>query len=95
MPEAHLDRAGGHLLVGPGQIRKRGLIVSSVIRPADVRACNSGWTSQVGQSVSAILPSLIHGQRAQITPSDQRNLAIWSGGATICRDDEVPTTNFR
>jgi hypothetical protein len=44
----------------------------------ECESCNSGWTQQIEQSVSTILPRLIHGERMRITVEDQQALAAWS-----------------
>jgi hypothetical protein len=41
-------------------------------------ACNGGWTSQIEQSVTAILPGLIRGDQTEFTREEQRALATWS-----------------
>src|SRR5580700_11192677 len=41
-------------------------------------ARNSGWMSQIEQSVMAILPGLVSGYRVLLTPGDQEALARWS-----------------
>jgi hypothetical protein len=41
-------------------------------------ACNSGWMSQIEQSVMAILPGLVRGHQVLLTPGDQEALARWS-----------------
>jgi hypothetical protein len=51
---------------------------------ADVKArvecarCNGGWTCQIEESVSLILPELIKGQQMQLSIQDQQALASWS-----------------
>jgi hypothetical protein len=41
-------------------------------------SCNSGWTSQIEQSMSDIMPKLIRGEQTEVTPRDQRALPAWS-----------------
>ncbi len=45
---------------------------------AECSGCNGGWTRQIEESVSAILPKLIHGQQMQLSTQDQQALATWS-----------------
>ncbi len=45
---------------------------------AECTRCNSGWTRQIEESVSVILPKLIHGQHVQLSTQEQRALASWS-----------------
>jgi hypothetical protein len=45
---------------------------------AECFTCNSGWTGQIEESVSAILPKLIHGQEIEVAPQEQQALATWS-----------------
>jgi hypothetical protein len=40
--------------------------------------CNGGWTREIEESVSVILPQLIEGQQMQLTTQDQQALASWS-----------------
>jgi hypothetical protein len=40
--------------------------------------CNSGWTRQIEDSVSLILPKLIRGKQMQLPIRDQQALASWS-----------------
>lgn len=45
---------------------------------AECTQYNSGWTRQIEESVSVILPSLIQGQQIQLSTQDQQALASWS-----------------
>jgi hypothetical protein len=45
---------------------------------AECTRCNSGWTRQIEESVSLILPKLIRGQQMQLSIQDQQALASWS-----------------
>ena len=40
--------------------------------------CNGGWTRQIEESVSLILPKLMQGQQMQLSVQDQEALASWS-----------------
>ena len=45
---------------------------------AECTGCNAGWTRQIEESVSLILPKLIHGQQIRLSVQDQQALASWS-----------------
>jgi hypothetical protein len=45
---------------------------------AECTGCNGGWTRQIEESVSIILPKLIQGQRMRLSTQDQQALASWS-----------------
>jgi hypothetical protein len=45
---------------------------------AECARCNGGWTRQIEESVSVILPKLIQGQRMRLSTQDQQALASWS-----------------
>lgn len=45
---------------------------------AECGRCNAGWTREIEESVSLILPRLIKGQQAQLSIQDQQALASWS-----------------
>lgn len=46
---------------------------------AECTRCNGGWTRQIEESVSLLLPKLIQGQQMQLSIQDQQALASWSG----------------
>jgi hypothetical protein len=45
---------------------------------AECSRCNRGWTRQIEESVSLILPELIKGQQIQLSIHEQQALASWS-----------------
>lgn len=45
---------------------------------AECARCNGGWTRKIEESVSAILPKLIRGERMQLSITYQQALASWS-----------------
>ena len=45
---------------------------------AECTGCNAGWTRQIEESVSLILPKLIQGQQMELSIQDQQALASWS-----------------
>lgn len=45
---------------------------------AECTRCNSGWTREIEESASLILPRLIQGQQTQLSIQDQQALASWS-----------------
>lgn len=45
---------------------------------AECTRCNGGWTREIEESVSLILPKLIHGKQMQLSIRDQQALASWS-----------------
>lgn len=45
---------------------------------AECARCNGGWSRQIEESVSGVLPKLIRGQRMQLSVTDQEALASWS-----------------
>lgn len=45
---------------------------------AECTRCNSGWTREIEESVSLILPKLIQGQQMHLSTRDQQALASWS-----------------
>jgi hypothetical protein len=45
---------------------------------AECAQCNGGWTREIEESVSLILPKLIQGKQMQLSIRDQQALASWS-----------------
>jgi hypothetical protein len=45
---------------------------------AECGRCNAGWTREIEESVSLILPQLIKGQQTALSIKDQQALASWS-----------------
>ncbi len=45
---------------------------------AECTGCNAGWTRQIEECVSLILPKLIQGQQMRLSVQDQQALASWS-----------------
>jgi hypothetical protein len=45
---------------------------------AECGRCNAGWTREIEESVSVILPQLIKGQQTPLSIQDQQALASWS-----------------
>lgn len=45
---------------------------------AECTRCNGGWTREIEESVSVILPKLIQGKQMRLSITDQQVLASWS-----------------
>jgi len=45
---------------------------------AECARCNGGWTRELEESVSPIVPKLIRGEQMQLSITDQQALASWS-----------------
>jgi hypothetical protein len=45
---------------------------------AECVRCNGGWTREIEESISLILPKLIQGEQMQLSVPDQQALASWS-----------------
>lgn len=52
---------------------------------AECTRCNGGWTRQIEESVSFILPKLIQGQQMMLSITDQQALASWSVVTVLLR----------
>ena len=57
--------------------------------------CNGGWTRQTEESVSVIVPKLIHGQQMQLSTQDQQALAFWSVATVLLLQHTQPGSQAR